>query len=143
MSETISRSQLVAGLAGLEPEARLRIEGMLGAMGIKVPVRHKSSGYKHDPKPSAPKEYFLRWHITCDLCSSEENRFFKMAHDKELECLRATVIEDPTEYEFINFKLEEKRRATCPRCIQYLESQPHEVVCFMVVEARKITLPIY
>jgi hypothetical protein len=143
MSETISRQQLVAGLAGLEPEQRARIEAMLGNMGIKVPVKHKSSGYRHSPKPKAPTEYFLHWHITCQLCNSFEDRFFKMAHNKELECLQASVIDNPEEYEFVNWQTEQKKRATCPRCIQYLESQPHSQVCIMVVEARRITLPIF
>lgn len=143
MADLISRSQLVAGLAGLDPEARQRIESMLGNMGIKLPQRAKASGYKHAPKPKAPKEYFLHWHITCKLCQSEEDKFFKMAHNKELDCLQASVIEDPTEYEFVEFKTEQKNRETCPRCLQFLESQPHTSVCIMVVEARRITLPIY
>jgi hypothetical protein len=143
MSETISRSQLIAGLAGLDPEARKRIEGMLGNMGIKVPVKHKASGYSHAPKSKAPQEYFLHWHITCQLCQSKENRFFKMAPTAEKDCLHATVIDDPAEYEFVEWKTEQKKRATCPQCLQYLESQPHTQICLMVVEAKQIAIPIF
>ena len=143
-TELVSREKLFAVLNGLEGEDRQRMEAMLANMGIKIPQRKKQGGYTVQ-KIKIPNEYFLCWHIKCKLCGFEEDLFFYMKQDKELAALVSEPIYDPQNYTLVNWRIEQKKRETCHRCLSFLRGQPHKEVCEKLVEARKVAVvtPIY
>ena len=144
--DTISREALLNILNGLEGGEKERFEAMLGAMGIKVPQRKKHSGYTIK-KVIIPHEYYLCWHVKCKLCTFEEDFYFYMKYDKERTCLISEQIENSRvcEYTLVNWRLEQKQRETCPRCLTHLKGVPHKEVCELLVKARGIAadIPIY